>query len=165
MNEFPWLTEEYFNRISGGRRDCGRRGDLPNDENEGFGSGSDGPGPGFEGVDLLDVIDEVIDVAEEVRAIREEFHFDAVEMAFYTRVLAGRWTMAHRHVPADAIAGYARGELAKQWCRTYKVPMHKSYAFSVYGNEGANKLAIEYCRRADLFYQIWERELCRRVNF
>ncbi len=154
LNEFPWLTEEYFNRISGGRRDCGRRGDLPNDENEGSGSGSDGPGPGFEGVDLLAVHDEVIDVAEEVRAIREEFHFDAVEMAFYTRVLAGRWTMAHRHVPADAIAGYARGELAKQWCRTYKLPAQKSYAFSVYGHAAANKLATEYCRRADLFYQI-----------
>ncbi len=96
---------------------------MPNDENEGSGSGSHGPGSGFEGVDLLDVHDEVIDVAEEVRAIREEFHFDAVEMAFYTRVLAGKWTMAHRHVPADAIAGYARGELAKQWCRTYKVPI------------------------------------------
>ena len=154
LNEFPWLTEEDFNRIRG-RRDVGRRGDLPDDEHEGSGSGSDGPGSGVEGEDVLAFHDEVIDVADEVRAIREEFHFDAVDMAFYTRVLAGRWTMAHRHVPADAIAGYARGELVKQWCRTYKVPAQKSFAFSVYGNEAAIKFAIEYCRRANHFYQIW----------
>ncbi len=162
LNEFPWLTEEDFNRISGGRRDCGRRRDLPNDENEESGSGSDGPGPGFEGVDLLAVHDEVIDVAEEVRAIREEFHFDAVEMAFYTRVLAGRWTMAHRHVAADAIAGYARGELAKQWCRTYKVPMQNRMPSACTATRAPTNSPSSIAGKPILLDL--ERELCRRGN-
>lgn len=94
---------------------------------------------------------------DELLQIRGEWDYDLgqAEEFFFCRILGGAWTMANRGVAADAVAGYAKPGVAKDWCRSYGFPLQASFAFSRYGREGANQLAREYCRRGHFFLRLW----------
>ena len=105
--------------------------------------------PELEPVDGDDVDAELARLREDVA---EEAH---VDMYFYARVRGGRWTAANRGVAADAIAGYARGGVARAFCEIFAFSKEMSFYFGRYGEEGSRLLANEFCRRGDYFCDLW----------
>jgi len=155
LQEYPWLTEE----------------DLPGHVARRFAGGHGGARPRHGGHDTGDKPDEgrvaddkaggedavhVEDVVEELAAFRADHNPSLAEdLFFFTRIIGGQWTAAHRGVVADAVAGFARGGAPKEWCNKFKWPKQHANCYSLYGIEGANHLASEYVRRSHYYFQLW----------
>ena len=74
---------------------------------------------------------------------------------FLTRILGGAWTKNRKHVSCDAIAGFARGAVAKAWAVQYGLDRVKSFSFRRCIKEAASSLAVEWCSRMQYFFSIW----------
>ena len=56
---------------------------------------------------------------------------------------------------SDAQVAQARPGLPRQWCREYKVHLTSSLSIAKYSELGASRLALEFCRKCQHFYDIW----------
>ena len=101
-------------------------------------------------------IGPAIDAAGELAEIRAEWAWDNETSNFYVNTRGGQWLQATHGIAADYATGFSR-QWAKPWCLQYGWQRQKGYKLETFGREGANKLAREWCRRADYFYCIWER--------
>ena len=77
------------------------------------------------------------------------------EEFFFVRILGGAWTQGKRGDAADAVGGFAKAGVCKEWCRSFAFPAQASFAFSRYGHLGGNQLAREYCRQGHFFLRLW----------
>ena len=71
---------------------------------------------------------------------------------FYVHICGGPSAKKRCGVAANAVAGYARHGVPRQWAKVYRYPRQREYSFRKYGKENAHQLAREYCRRANYFY-------------
>ena len=144
--EFPWLSE---NEIESMVRETGTT------HSEGSAGKHDGPrAPTVLAAEIPE--DVAAEVATALADIRAELEFqEEDDMYFTTRVLGGRWTMANRGVPADAIGSFSRGAPTEVWCRSCRWPRQRTFHFSKYSHEGARQLADEVCRRGNYFMNCW----------
>ena len=167
----PWLTEED---LGTGKRKAGKRmprvaapdeppGGDPADDSDSSDTPDDPPplppplgAP--QGMEVGEADAEMV-VHEDpgpappaLLELRREFWWEDQErMHFYTRFLGGWWTLAHRGVECERIAGLARAH-AESWCDIYGFPKEKTFTFRVYGRDGSIKLAREFARRANYYY-------------
>ena len=137
----PWLTEED---LGTGRRKAGKRmprvaapdeppGGDPADDSDSSDTPDDPPplppplgAP--QGMEVGEADAEMV-VHEDpgpappaLLELRREFWWEDQErMHFYTRFLGGWWTLAHRGVECESIAGLARAH-AESWCDIYGFP-------------------------------------------
>ena len=96
------------------------------------------------------------DVVEELKEHRERWawvdpsisNFDVVQ-------LGGRWTKFFCDVSFNGACGMARGQEVKDWCILNCFPRQRAFMYSAWGEEDANALAREYCRRGQHFYNCW----------
>ena len=87
-------------------------------------SGDAAPGPAEangDGDDGVYVDEEA--VLRDCEALPEDFD-DPLdeERASCCKILGGKWTAAHKLVPADAVVCMARAGLPRQWCAEYRWP-------------------------------------------
>ena len=171
----PWLSDDD---LPGGQMPSKRRRadraappahtadasaeDLPDYDSDDDGDGhapaaGDGEDTGAHADDGAAALAEVAGAFEELAEIRDALsRYNAVDLLyFYTRVRGGRWTKLHKNKAADECTGLARGGWPKWWCDRFQFPLQKSFSFSTYGEESACALALEFCTRAEFFYNIW----------
>ena len=100
-----------------------------------------------------------IDLKEEVKAkgqsleeIRREWAFRFSEQNwFYVHHRGGDWTEEFVGVRSNEVAGKSSAGVARDWCRHFKFPKQRSFAYKRYTLPGANELAREYVRRGHHF--------------
>ena len=151
LQEHPWLTEHDFVRASG--RGVGGGGSSSSNK-VAKKSAPEDTGKLAETQELFEV--DMEELKCEILQLREDCGDEEDEYTFfYTRLLCGPWTKAHKGVAAQGIVGLARAGLPKQWCKDYGFPSQFNAFFARYGNNSAVQLAREYCRRADHYFKIW----------
>ena len=93
---------------------------------------------------------------EDLEAVRERWAFegDDVGTHVYTHQAGGRWTQRFRGVVTDAAHYKARAHTS-EFCETFQWPKFKAFLYTTHGQDGANELAREWCRKAHFFYTIW----------
>ena len=74
---------------------------------------------------------------------------------FHTSLRGGIFGADHRYLASDAQVAQARPGLPRQWCREYKVSLTSSFSIAKYSELGASRLALEFCRKCQHFYDIW----------
>ena len=77
-------------------------------------------------------------------------------MAFYVHLLSGRFNIKAGKKASDAAQGKARAGLAQAWCDKYLWPRTMRFAYSTHeGVMHSHRLAREFCRRAEHYYNLW----------
>lgn len=105
------------------------------------------------------------DVAGELADIREEHAGNEQEEAYFVlRIQGGTWTKAHRGVAADSATSYARS-FTKLFCKKYKWPKQKGFAFAKYGEFDSVQLAKEWVRKGNHFARLWYEGAGGAVDF
>jgi hypothetical protein len=66
---------------------------------------------------------------------------------FRTRVLGGAWLLKHKGIPFDAIQGYARTELAKDFCTKGGLQKTMRFDHTLYGGPACGILARGWCHK------------------
>ena len=102
---------------------------------------------------LAIAVERLHDLREE-HANEDEDEDELPDEHFYWRILGGRWTAKHKHIPADQATMYARAH-AKQWCQLFQWSSQKGFMFSMYGQEEAIYLAKAWARKANYFCKLW----------
>ena len=110
---------------------------------------------------VLDEIPDGILDGDEMRELAEHRAYwawdDAGVNNFTVVNLGGRWTKAFcAEKPYNGAVGMARGGEVKEWCIMNYYPRQKGFMYSVWGEEAANELAREFCRRGQHFYNCWQ---------
>jgi hypothetical protein len=73
---------------------------------------------------------------------------------FEVKVRGGVHTKRARGVAADCSVGQAKGD-ARLFCRAYGMNVMASYAYARYGEADATRLATEWCRRNQHYYDLY----------
>jgi hypothetical protein len=162
--EFPWLRERpnrrkktggvRLPRATGAKR--GRDGTSSEESSAGDSDLAD-----YERIPKHKLLDELPDgisdgVVEELVEHRagwvwkEDMIFD-----FGATQLGGRWCKVFKKIPFDGAVGMAQSADARKLCVRYAFPRQTGFAYSKWGEEAANQLAREYCRRRQHFYNCW----------
>jgi hypothetical protein len=152
LDEFPWLTEDDLPvRAKPRRGPFGRGPDMVAGRD-----GSDSSASDIEAEAAEELVEDVvIEVADDLAAIREHYAGDPEWRWFHVRVLGGAWTLEHVGVVADTIGGYARTTDVKNWCHLHGWPRQMSFSIRKYGGEAANILGTEFCDRGHYFYELY----------
>ena len=74
---------------------------------------------------------------------------------FRTSIRGGAWTMANRGVSFDCIIGAATTDALKTWCRRYTLQASVSFAYAKYSEEVASALALGWCQRMQMLYDVY----------
>lgn len=170
--EYPWLTDADFAGLHRTRRSSGKvpekkgRNDSEDQEDEEHGGpSSDSESGAASERDPFGSEDD--EVPGELALIREAWAEKSEEdMAFYCRVLGGKWTMRNKGVVADAVSAFARGGMCKSiFCHNYGWPAQFTCTYAKFGMESAHALCREFCRRGDYFFSIWAAQPDDRFQF
>jgi hypothetical protein len=154
MAKFPWLTEEDFGlrRFALDRRRVDKLGARVDDELD---EDADDSQPSDEEQEVDEAVTRE-DVDEAIREHRELVDDpDDEDSFFYTRALAGRWTVLHLGVVSDGVQCFPRGDVVRKWCRHYSFRTTFSCRYSIYGIVNSHIICAAFCRRADFFFRIW----------
>ena len=63
--------------------------------------------------------------------------------------------MANRGVSFDSIIGVAVNDAVRTWCRRYTLQSSASFAYARYGEEVASALALGWCQRMQVLYDVY----------
>lgn len=74
---------------------------------------------------------------------------------FYTHILGGEWTATFKRKAYDGMAAMARGGAPTRWARKYGMHIMATFAYSKYGDPGANLLVVEWTTRMQHFYDLY----------
>ena len=144
LEEFPWLTDADFAVIGGSQHRHNRHDTRAAARPK----------------HVLDAEKAEVDaIACKARlmALRKEWFEDWAGKWFYTRHLGGPWTEEHIGRESDICSMFAR-EKVKGWCKAYKWPAQKGFAYKAYnGVEPCTMLAREWALRGHFFYDMWKR--------
>ena len=91
-----------------------------------------------------------------MEALRDEagVEFDPEE-AFRWRIIGGEFYLRETGAVANHCKAFARYAGIKSWCDTYTWPKERNFAFGKFTYEGSCKLAAEFCRRSNHYYNVW----------
>lgn len=157
QDEYPWLSLDDIKRY------CLRMDEeeihVPNVGARRSGSGGSGEsasaqpaGPSVPIADLAEAMGaRVVEELQERRAANEP---DDEQDHFYFQLRGGRWTYANTGLVADSAGCLGRSHVY-DWCRHYRFPTQKTFALRRYGHDTATRLAKEYVRRGNYFYNMW----------
>jgi hypothetical protein len=154
--EFPWLSDDDIKVALGKRSAKPRRehkeGEVDSDDGEVDEEEIDErPAPDDAGPDY-----DAESADDELEALRHDWEpEDDPDLPFRVRILGGRFTKKMKDVAGDCCKGFARFQVAKNWCTLYGWPKEKSYMFSVYGHDASVRLSSEYVRRSNFYYNVW----------
>ena len=154
MAKFPWLTETDvgLRGLALNRRRVDKLGMRVDDDlelEEGDSQSSDEESRDDEAVPEDDVDDAIREHRELVDDPNDEDSY------FYSRALAGRWTVLHHGVVSDGVQSFPRGALVRKWADHYGFPPTFSCRYSIYGIANSHILCAAFCRRGDYFFRIW----------
>ena len=159
----PWLTEEDVKPRRRKRSEasrmpkavdgvCGLEG---KDVDEGGGDSVD------EGLDD-DSADEPLEVGElsefsdGLDALHHEYApLEAHESAFRMRVRTRSVGAGVDKTVHNVIVAEARFQATRRWCDSYDWPPNKEFACSAYGYDVGVRLATEFLRRSNFYFNIW----------
>jgi hypothetical protein len=158
----PWLTDEDV-KACGRRRSEASKAPKAVDGVDGLGDGAVGGGGGDSddgsGDDSADEpleVDELSEVSDGLEALHHEYApLEAHESAFRMRVRTKRVKDGGGKVAHNVVVAEARFEATRRWCDSYEWPPNKEFAFSVYGHEVGVRLATEFLRRSNYYFNIW----------
>ena len=138
---FPWLTEEDIKAAAGAAKPDGvdpHRKELR--------------------VNPDDIIEEVAKRIEaDIRERRKEWEFvdEDVTTNFYVHIAGGVWTDTFCGESTNEAVYKARGHVLSTFNTLYDWPRSKGFRFRLYGVDGANFLAREWCRKSHYFFNLW----------
>ena len=103
----------------------------------------------------------------EVEAERAEFEelSEGATVNFYVHIQGGPAAKRRHGVSANAVAGFARRGVPRDWAGVYQYPKQREFSFRKYSKKCAHELAREWCRRADWFFKKWLRKTSRTETF
>ena len=156
LDAHPWLDADDLAALAETteRRVCPRVGRHPRDAAVAEGDAEPDGGDTESDHSSLHIGEEVVDVAAELAELRAGIRPSAGAYDWFcVQVRGGHWTAERFGVPADSIAGRARGGLANTWCDMYGFQKGKYFKVSQYARDGGFELAREYCRRASFFFK------------
>ena len=152
----PWLTDEDIRVALGGKRISKKSCKASLEE-----AGSD-----VDAEEEVDHVDEDLGEADEdtyvhglagpeLEALRDEagVEFDPEE-AFRWRIIGGAFVSRHWQV-ANRCKAFATWAWIESWCENYMWPKERNFAFAKFTYEGSCRLAAEFCRRSNHFYNVW----------
>ena len=108
--------------------------------------------------DLKEVISPVdLDgVAERLAKHRADYEWEEEAVTdFYVTQPGGKWLKRVHGIDQDSACYHGRAWV-NTWCGYYLWPHSRQYFYTVYGQDGANYLARELCRKAQYFYNFFE---------
>ena len=155
--EFPFLSQADLDKALGKQRServkavrkpriAGKKIDEDSSSSSEVASASD------KDDDLdLDAVGPVFD-KDELAALRHDLCDEVEEFThFYVHYRGGLYIFADEGVVSNSAACMARGAMVKYWCDCYSWQLKYQFHYSVYGQDGANELAKEVCRRGEFF--------------
>ena len=104
--------------------------------------------------EMHDIVAKAMDHLMEIRMAYADEE-DEPPIHFYSRIVGGRWTAEHVGVAADSSIAYARRH-SYDWCRMYRWPRQKGFAFATYSERNAVELSKEWVRRGNYYKQLWD---------
>ena len=145
LAEFPWLTDADF------------------EENSDFDE-IDSSEPEVEHDDTLELDeDEYEAIRQRILSKRAEFRMEEDYVYFYVRHRGGPECMRKTGEALYCGAMFARRSsppVAIPFCARYQFPSQKSFHYSVYGENDANQLSLEWTRIGNYFCALWVAQGC-----
>lgn len=157
----PWLTDADFQALrsnrgaGGGRARATTTRDGAPQATADDAESSDNDDSHHSEQELPDIHDE--EAPGELALIRADWTEKGEDdMAFYCRILGGKWTLRHKGIVADSVAAFARSGMCKGlFCHNYSWPSQFTCTYAKYGMEASHTLCREFCRRGDYYFSIW----------
>ncbi len=151
LEEFPWLTAKDLDVREAppgvAREKAADKSDVEDADTDGEPPELYPPVPA-EGAD--DVDDALALLAER----RAEWNVDYSELAFFVRILGGKWTKEHCKVFSNAVACFLC-KYAAPSCKIYTWQQQRTFHYAKFTGEGAMKLAHAWTQKGDWFFGVW----------
>jgi hypothetical protein len=97
------------------------------------------------------------DIAARLACERKDLSVDLLDVLdFAIKIQGGGWTIRHKGTLTDIAQGHTKGKDAETWAQTYKWVRYPVFTFKKYGQQNSIWLCIEWCRRSQYYYDIFQ---------
>ena len=100
------------------------------------------------------------EVWERLNEKRAEWGDTLASEAFYIQVRGGAWNAEHRNVAFDSLMAAAKKGVASEWAKTFHVGQIITFAYSLYSEEAAYKMAEAWVRKCQQFFRLYLEKDC-----